>query len=1070
MNSFNYFINHSIKNILLNKIIKTDNYNFKIINAYLEKPIFTVEECIKKSENYSSKLIIDIKYSLLDNKSSLNSSISGIIENINIASIPIMVGCCLDTQPDEDFKCYFIIKGNKKINIMEERISYNIPLILENKKSFKFSLYIEFKSINNYFKSSFIDIGFQKLNKIFVYSHDLFNRELIPIHDFLLLFLSQSKINFYNNNLLNSIGEKYSYKLADLIYSNFTNEAPNIDYLKVKICKNNNLDSNFKLDKFLQTFFLIHMNCNLNEKGFFVMYLLSLLFKAKLKIIPKDNRDHYGNKNIYTPDRSFSQQLYHLFNRTYKTKLINLFNKETQHSEYIIKLIFEKIPDITVSFRSCLTVNKWFAKTSTSQNPSQTFDCFNRVCYDNIVRKVYTPVKNDNNKIKEARDFNLTQLNIICPYATPDGKKVGLIKHLSLQSILSLDTSTKIEEIVLKCLSEYILKSNYLSEYITILINGVWCGYIYVENLEIVLYILRFKIKLKFPTISIYFHKNINTIVIRTDAGRVMFPIMLVPVNQIKDFTNFLDLVYNGSIMFIDQNEAEDLFLSEKDIFTNTSNDFSPYDFISPFALSYSGCIIPVSNYNQSPRNIYSCQMSIQSIGFLLEQNRPTVYNQLCYPQNPIVDTIISNTNDYFINPIGINVILAIMAYMGDNQEDSIIINQSSIDRGLFMSNKIIKYKYSLDHKEILFQFKDNNKKQKFKSQFNYSKIDTNGIVRLKSMVCKNDVLICIKKTDSKNIDDPDPVLIYENKNPAQVTSVEILINNNNDKIIIIKTTQLLFPELGDKFSSFSAQKGTCGNIYPSYDMPCTLDGITPDIIISMFCIPSRMTCGHMVEMSTGMIRCNENFKDSATYKNKLCKMCCEYKKSFSKRCEQDCFLSNHLKFSLENNSFYKNNNSFEKTVMINPLTGYKFTNDIYMGVLEYHRLKHLSVDKLNVRTTGSIEPIKRQPREGRSVDGGYKFGVQEKDTVLAHGAVRTFRDRTLHASDYNRLIMCICGRAYHGLIDEHGLGLCKVCGSFEKRIVVGSYVGGKLLPQLLAPFGVDMRFEMEDCEFNYLD
>lgn len=114
------------------------------------------------------------------------------IKDINIASIPIMVGCELDPQPDDNFKCYFIIKGNKKINIMEERISYNIPLILENKKSFKFVLYVEFKSINN-FKSSFIDIGFQKSNKIFVYSHDLFNRELIPIHEFLLLFISQNK-------------------------------------------------------------------------------------------------------------------------------------------------------------------------------------------------------------------------------------------------------------------------------------------------------------------------------------------------------------------------------------------------------------------------------------------------------------------------------------------------------------------------------------------------------------------------------------------------------------------------------------------------------------------------------------------------------------------------------------------------------------------------------------------------------------------------------------------------------------------------------------------------------------
>lgn len=1044
----------------------------------MEKPTISVEECIKKNENYSSRLMIDIKCNLKN----MNSSDIILIKDINIASIPIMVGCDLDPQPDDDFKCYFIIKGNKKINIMEERISYNIPLILENKKSFKFTLYIEFKSINNNFKSSFIDIGFQKSNKIFVYSHDLFNRELIPIHEFLLLFISQSKINNYNNKLLNQISEQYgeqlAYQLADLIYLNFSETEKNIDFLKTKICKNNNIELEMtnKLNSFLQQYFLIHINCNLYEKGTFVLYLLTLLFKAKLKIIPKDNRDHYGNKNIYTPDRSFSQQLYHLFNRTFKTKLKNLLDKETQHSEAIIRSNFEKIPEVTVSFRSCLTVNKWFAKTSTSQNPSQTFDCFNRVYYDNIIRKVYTPVKNDNNKIKEARDFNLTQLNVICPYATPDGKKVGLIKHLSLQAILSLETNfpnTTIDKLILETLKGYILKNNYLSNYITILVNGIWCGFIYFEYLETVLNILKIKIKLNYPTISIYYHKNINTIIVRTDAGRVMFPIMLAPINSIKEFTNFLDLVNKGLIMFIDQNETEDLFLSEKDIYFNYSNeqtiDSEMYDLLFPFALSYSGALIPVSNYNQSPRNIYSCQMSIQSIGFLLEQNRPMIYNQLCYPQNPIVDTIISNTHNYFINPIGVNVVIAIMAYLGDNQEDSIILNQSSIDRGLFVSNKIIKYKYTLEHKEILFQYK-NNEKNKHNLQFNYNKIGSNGIVRLKTIVNKNDVLICIKKTDSINIDEPDPVLIYENKKPAQVTSIEIITNANNDRIIIIQTIQMLIPEIGDKFSSFSAQKGTCGNIYASHDLPFTSDGITPDIIISMFCIPSRMTCGHMIEMSVGMINSNQNYKNSSTYKKKLCKQCLEYKQFFTKRCENDCFLSNHLKYSLNNNSFYKNDSSFSKTEMFNPITGLKLKNDIYIGIIEYHRLKHLSADKLNVRTTGSIEPIKRQPREGRSVDGGYKFGVQEKDTVIAHGAVRTFRDRTLFASDYNRLILCVCGKAYHGILDENGLGLCKVCGSFEKRIVVGSYVGVKLLPQLLAPFGVDMKFETEPCEFNYLD
>jgi DNA-directed RNA polymerase II subunit RPB2 len=36
--------------------------------------------------------------------------------------------------------------------------------------------------------------------------------------------------------------------------------------------------------------------------------------------------------------------------------------------------------------------------------------------------------------------------------------------------------------------------------------------------------------------------------------------------------------------------------------------------------------------------------------------------------------------------PAGINCIVAIMCYTGYNQEDSLIMSQSSIDRGLFRS------------------------------------------------------------------------------------------------------------------------------------------------------------------------------------------------------------------------------------------------------------------------------------------------------------------------------------------------------------------------------------------------
>ena len=58
----------------------------------------------------------------------------------------------------------------------------------------------------------------------------------------------------------------------------------------------------------------------------------------------------------------------------------------------------------------------------------------------------------------------------------------------------------------------------------------------------------------------------------------------------------------------------------------------------------------------------------------------------LSYPHKPLVNTRIGYYLPSNNLPNGMNVIVAIATYSGYNQEDSIIFNQSAIDRGLFSS------------------------------------------------------------------------------------------------------------------------------------------------------------------------------------------------------------------------------------------------------------------------------------------------------------------------------------------------------------------------------------------------
>ena len=47
---------------------------------------------------------------------------------------------------------------------------------------------------------------------------------------------------------------------------------------------------------------------------------------------------------------------------------------------------------------------------------------------------------------------------------------------------------------------------------------------------------------------------------------------------------------------------------------------------------------------------------------------------------------------------------------------------------------------------------------------------------------------------------------------------------------------------------------------------------------------------------------------------------------------------------------------------MYSGITGQEFAADIYLGVVYYQRLRHMVLDKFQVRTTGPVDPVTRQP------------------------------------------------------------------------------------------------------------
>lgn len=100
--------------------------------------------------------------------------------------------------------------------------------------------------------------------------------------------------------------------------------------------------------------------------------------------------------------------------------------------------------------------------------------------------------------------------------------------------------------------------------------------------------------------------------------------------------------------------------------------------------------------------------------------------------------------------PAGCNAVVAIACYTGYNQEDSIICNQSSVDRGLFRSAFFRTYSDTQEKDEV-FEMPD-FRRCAGRRHGCYDKIDMDGLINPGIQVSGDDIIIgksaMIKKSD----------------------------------------------------------------------------------------------------------------------------------------------------------------------------------------------------------------------------------------------------------------------------------------------------------------------------------
>ena len=663
-----------------------------------------------------------------------------------------------------------------------------------------------------------------------------------------------------------------------------------------------------------------------------------------------------------------------------------------------------------------------------------------------------------------------------CVCETPEGASVGIVKNMSYMTHITIHSnSLPLYEYVLPFIRkiEDIETSYELYDKVKVFINGAWLG-ISEQPYELFISLKEKKYKgiINIYT-SIVFNYSLKEIRVCNDGGRVTRPVLRVKDKNVLITRNILEQLKEGELIwdnlltssvldnsvieYIDPEEQAWSMIATfpKEIISDKGANVMKYTHCEIHPSTIFGILascIPFPEHNQSPRNCYQCAQGKQAMGVYVTnyENRmdKTAY-VLNYPARPLVDTRLMNLIHLNKIPSGTNVIVAIMTHTGYNQEDSLIFNKGSIDRGLFVTT-IYHTEKDEDKQKINgdeeIRCNPDKTKTKGMKMGNYSKVNSKGVVPENTLVENRDIIIAKVVPIKENRNDNTKIIKFEDQSKIYKTMEETFIDKNyidrngegyNFAKVRLRTFRK--PVIGDKFSSRHGQKGTIGNILPECDMPFTASGLKPDIIINPHAIPSRMTIGQLKETVLGKVLVELGlFGDGTSFGDFEVKDIC----------------GELLKLGYE---------AHGNELLYNGYTGEQHECSVFMGPVFYQRLKHMVNDKTHSRSIGPMVNLTRQPAEGRSRDGGLRFGEMERDAMISHGASRFTRGRLYDASDKYSVYTCKkCGMiaAYN---DEMHIHHCRTCDNRTDFAYVELPFACKLLFQELITMNVAPRIMTEN-------
>jgi len=771
------------------------------------------------------------------------------------------------------------------------------------------------------------------------------------------------------------------------------------------------------------------------EKGIFLGYVVRQLLLTHLNIIPHTDRDSYSNKRIDLAGPlllELYRELWAKYMRNCSLKIDNEYKFNFKEGHEISNIIneqnFKRIFDSNIMNNISKSFGSSFGTgVSARQGIVQDLNRISMLGTLSHIRRLSYPMASGSKTIGPRKLHN-SQWGFVCPSESPDGGNVGIINHLTIIAKVAINIEEKgiytaLIDHSMKPLNDCI-QSDLNNHNGFIFLNGRMVG---VHKDPALLYKI-FKL-LKLNSIinvftSITWDTKLNEIHIYCDSGRIVRPVFVLnkdktnnillgsietlknwsqlihgyiynlnpdvspfdntyyqtELNELKQSGDFMKVLEENqsSIEYIDSLESNYSFIAKG--YQSIDKDYTHCEIESSLILSAVTLNIPFPEHSQAPRNVFSSQQTKQAVG-VYSSAYNTRFDTFAhihhYPQKSLVTTKYKQYTHVDKLPYGCNCIVAIASYSGYNQEDAVILNKTSVQRGMFQTVYFRSYEDSEEMTQSTVTKFGNPKNlpnvQK-KNLEKFDKLDDNGFVKEGEYVTADDMITgkYIKNGDKTDVfgssikfgtsGKVDRVVIYENKDHLRSCKIRI----RKHKI----------PDIGDKFSSRPGQKGVCGMLLEEKDMPFTKEGIVPDLIMNPHAIPSRMTINQFLEMILG----------------------------------KTCSLSGHLGDATP----FQNNNVKDYTrllesygyqgtgdqVLYSGITGEQLKTSIYIGPIYYQRLKIMVADKMHSRGTGPLQSLVRQPAAGRANNGGLRIGEMERDSILSHGTAQFLNESMMKRSD----------------------------------------------------------------------